>query len=212
MSLPERIADKIQRDPSGCWLWTGSLDLAGYGQIRHGGRTRSAHRVVYALSGHELVDGLVIDHVCRNRSCVNPGHLRQVTQHENIMCSPITVPAINAARTHCTQGHEFTSENTRLRIYNGRTKRQCRACSREAVRALRARRQFADAGRADSSFLLYVTVVLAAVFVAALTKPGQALAVLGLAVTVGVVLRHVLAAHYRGVARVESARHRGVIR
>lgn len=65
--------------------------------------------------------------------------------------------------------------------------------------------------RRDSA-LLYAVVVLSAVFVGAVTRPGQALAVVGLAAVVGVVLRELLGAHYRGVARVEAARHRGVIR
>jgi hypothetical protein len=76
---------------------------------------------------------MVIDHLCRNRRCVNPAHLDQVTQQENLLRAPATFQAINAAKTACPQEHEYTPENTYLkRQSQGRSgfARVCRECER----------------------------------------------------------------------------------
>ena len=73
-----RLMSHIRVDPSGCWIWTGSLNDGGYGQTSWRGRMTRAHRVSYALLKGPLVEGLEIDHLCRVISCVNPAHLEQV--------------------------------------------------------------------------------------------------------------------------------------
>lgn len=95
--LPARLADKIQIDGNGCWIWTGFIGEAGYGQSRHdvafaqryvngrrrGGRTAAVHRVVYELLVGPIPDGLQIDHRCRVKLCCNPAHLEAVTRSVN---------------------------------------------------------------------------------------------------------------------------------
>lgn len=118
---------------TGCWLWLGYVDRAGYGQVRDGRVARSAHVVVYEriVGRHDSED---LDHRCRVRCCVNPAHLEPVTHREN-MRRGSGFAGINARKTHCLRGHAFTPENTRSRD-NGN--RSCRAC--ESVR-----RQFREA-------------------------------------------------------------------
>lgn len=129
-----RFVDPIT-DPNGCWLWTGAK-TKGYGTFR-GGTTNVAHRVMYGLLVGPVPDGLVLDHLCRNRSCVNPRHLEPVTDRANLLRGSTTWAARNAAKTHCIHGHEFTTENTRQQ--GG--KRFCRACGRDKQRRYIERHQ-----------------------------------------------------------------------
>ena len=85
LTLEERFWAKVDLTLS-CWLWTGALTAAGYGQIGTGGRRDPkvyAHRYVYELLVGPIPEGLHIDHLCRVRKCVNPAHLEPVTQGEN---------------------------------------------------------------------------------------------------------------------------------
>lgn len=115
-----------------CWPWTAGCDRDGYGQIKHGGTTYRAHRVSYERSVGAIPDGLVLDHRCANRPCVNPAHLRPVTNRANILRGT-GVPARNARKTHCKHGHEFTDDNTytytNARYPYGR--RVCKTCVSE---------------------------------------------------------------------------------
>ena len=133
--LPERIASKIMKVQDGCWLWTASLDPYGYGQTTINGLHRGAHRVVYQLLVGPIPDGLTSDHRCRVRSCVNPDHMEVVTRGENVLRGE-GPPAVNARKTHCIHGHEFTPENTITK----RLGRGCRECDRRQQRARRERK------------------------------------------------------------------------
>ncbi len=66
-----------------CWIWNGTKSSDGYGKLGRNGKTIRAHRYSYMINGRELIDGLVLDHLCKNTLCVNPSHLEQVTVGEN---------------------------------------------------------------------------------------------------------------------------------
>lgn len=123
----ERTMRCIQKTED-CWLWLGKPASTGYGQIGYGARktriVRNPHRVIYELLVGDIPEGLQLDHLCRNRLCVNPNHLEPVTQKENLLRGD-TIPAKNKAKTHCIRGHEFTEENT---YRYGSNQRRCKTC------------------------------------------------------------------------------------
>jgi hypothetical protein len=127
MSIEHRFLAKVEKTDS-CWHWKAGT-TKGYGRFwvgdRKTGRTAAAHRVSYQLFVGPIPDGMALDHLCRNRRCVNPQHLEPVTSTENVMRG-MSAPAQNAGKTHCLRGHEFTPENTYLQQPKGW--RQCRTC------------------------------------------------------------------------------------
>jgi hypothetical protein len=110
----------------GCWVWTGNVNSAGYGTVRIHGKTLFVHRVMFRLLGGHIPAGWTIDHLCRNKLCINPRHLEACTQRVNVLRGKGAC-AKNARKTRCLRGHEFTDENTR-RDSNGW--RQCARCRR----------------------------------------------------------------------------------
>lgn len=128
--LDERFAEKCGPvDKNGCVPWLGSKYVGGYGQIGVGGkygRKIRAHRYAYEQVHGPIPDGLVLDHLCRNPSCVNVAHLEAVTQAENILRGD-SPAAKHARQTHCLNGHELSPENIAIR-YNGW--RRCKLCRR----------------------------------------------------------------------------------
>lgn len=106
----------------------------GYTKIGYQGRTLLTHRVAYEAWVGPIPEGRVIDHLCRQRACVNPAHLEPVTTMENLHRGE-GLTATEAAQTHCHNGHEFTPANTYYR--QDRTGRICRACAADAARARR---------------------------------------------------------------------------
>lgn len=122
--LGKRVLDNCMPEPnSGCWIWTGYLHKNGYATVKfdNSKRTMMAHRVSYLSFKGEIPGGLVLDHKCKNRSCVNPDHLEPVTYAVNNSRSPKTI----RLATHCKHGHPFSGGNLQI----GR-QRRCRECNR----------------------------------------------------------------------------------
>jgi hypothetical protein len=128
--IPEKHLERIQKSKSGCWLWTGRLMSGGYGSLSADGRTQFAHRYIYESLVGEIPKGLELDHLCRVRSCVNPEHLEPVTARENMLRSPIAITAINARKTQCPYGHEYTTTTQVAGRNKGRVQRTCLTCKR----------------------------------------------------------------------------------
>lgn len=116
----------VQKQANGCWAWTAYRNPKGYGMTSAGLASRLAHRAAWALAGRALVKGLTLDHLCRNRACVNPDHLEQISNRENVLRGD-TLPAANLRKTHCTAGHALSGSNLVTR-QNG--ERRCRTCRR----------------------------------------------------------------------------------
>jgi hypothetical protein len=106
-----------------CWEWVGTKDDDGYGNFKVPTIGSRAHRFAYTLLVGPIPPGLQIDHLCRNRACVNPAHLEPVTPAENLRRRELAHP-----RTHCSAGHQMTESNTGVRP-DGR--RRCKACDRD---------------------------------------------------------------------------------
>lgn len=111
-------------DADGCLPWQGQIATNGYGRFARNGTTVPAHRYAYEREHGRVPEGMELDHLCRNRACVNSAHLEPVSHRENTMRGQ-TVTAANARKTHCIHGHEFTPENTYIQSRGGRG---CRAC------------------------------------------------------------------------------------
>lgn len=117
--------------PASCWIWTGALSDGGYGLISIADHTVLVHRLSVELaSALPIPDGLTVDHLCRMRACVNPAHLEVVPMRVNLLRG-IGPSAVNAAKTHCPRGHEYTAENTGVGHRGSGGNRYCRTCHRE---------------------------------------------------------------------------------
>ena len=141
---PARIArfwSHVNRDVW-CWQWTCAPTRTGYGRftIWHDGSTYHvlAHRLSYFLANGALREDMTLDHLCRNRLCVNPAHLEEVTRGENVLRGE-SFSAQKARQDSCESGHEFTPENTY--IHPKRGTRNCRECQRQSNARIWARKK-----------------------------------------------------------------------
>ena len=140
MNTPQSFWDLVERGP-GCWLWLGGKRADGYGRFTMNGYRYYAHRLSYQMTAGEIPDGLGLDHLCRNTSCVNPTHLEPVTQKENVLRG-MGIMAMEARQTHCIHGHEFTMDN--IYTYSKQpSQRKCRICRRDRSVAYRERQKAA---------------------------------------------------------------------
>lgn len=109
-------------DESDCWLWSQSKGSHGYGQTWDGVTVRLAHRVAWVLTHGPIPDDLTVDHICRNRTCCNPAHLRLLTNLVNATDNG------QGRKTHCPSGHEYAGENLYVDPHGHR---RCRTCAKE---------------------------------------------------------------------------------
>ena len=135
-SLPENFWERVTwgaespKVEGACWLWSGNLDKDGYGYWRRQKRNKRVHRETYEDMYSEIPKGMVIDHLCAVRNCVNPQHLEVVSPGENTLRGR-GPSAVNRLKTHCSKGHLFDKENTRICVRsNGKVYRNCRSCER----------------------------------------------------------------------------------
>lgn len=128
---------------SECWLWAGFKAPNGYGQVYAPGYGRSpqrAHRVIYEALVGLIPQGLVLDHLCRVRCCVNPEHLEPVTLKANILRGE-GLSAKNANKTHCPQGHAY-AETQQILAQSYKRKSVWRRCGKcHAIKEAERRRR-----------------------------------------------------------------------
>ena len=132
--LMERFWEKIEKTER-CWNWKGHKN-DGYGRIGsggHSGKQLSAHRLAYEILIGPIPEGLQVDHLCRNRACVNPHHMELVTIKENIMRG-MAPAAQNKRKTFCIRGHPLNSDNLVEGVLLRTGKRKCKICERDYQR------------------------------------------------------------------------------
>lgn len=124
-----RFVRKVNPE-DGCLVWMGRRNY-GYGSFSCGSirrKTYRAHRFAYEMFRGPIPEGMVLDHLCRNKACVDPWHLEAVTREENLRRGLPSPSDINAAKTHCIKGHPFNEANTYFRPKDGsRTCKKCKA-------------------------------------------------------------------------------------
>lgn len=130
-----RFQSKYTTKSNGCMLWNSPLDKDGYGTFYFARRNRRAHRVAWFFANGEIPEGLVVNHKCKNHGCVNPQHLEVVTKKENALKDSVSIPALNARKTHCPNGHPYDGTQT----IRGKVQRICTICTKEKHRRLRAK-------------------------------------------------------------------------
>lgn len=134
-TLEERFWMKVEKTDT-CWIWTGAKATNGYGRFKTPERVVQAHRFSYELVKGKIPEGLVMDHRCRVRACVNPAHLEAVTIWENNWrAMPYGLRMVPG--THCFKGHLLSEDNLYHGFNGDMPYRRCKKCTRETSNRLR---------------------------------------------------------------------------
>ena len=135
------LSERYEITEDGCWMWTGGTDKDGYGLFRINVRDFRAHRYFYEFwHSTRIPEGMVIDHLCNRRRCVNPAHMKVTTNKENVLRSSRGPTAINARKTECIHGHPLSGDNLRI---SPKGHRSCKTCAQLWDKA-RQDRQYAE--------------------------------------------------------------------
>jgi len=120
----KRFMKRVRIDVGvGCWEWTGPLNVGGYGVSCVNGVRMVAHRAFWVFCGNSINEFEDLDHLCRNRSCINPNHLERVTRSENLRRG--------FEARGCKNGHPFGHEAFSIvRRSDGGIERRCKICHR----------------------------------------------------------------------------------
>src|SRR3990172_3167102 len=141
MARPRRTIDQVRTEilssagvsPNGCWEWMRAINNNGYARLQalEISSTQYAHRIAYLVFTGPIPEDRELDHLCRNRRCVNPRHLEVVRHAENLRRGRHH----NGNKTHCIHGHAFVQENIYWRKNN--RGRQCKRCTEDRYQARR---------------------------------------------------------------------------
>lgn len=140
LTIEERFLQKVEIKNE-CWEWQGKLDKNGYGRFAVNRKNIRSHRFSYEFYIGKIPNGLVIDHLCRNKRCVNPKHLEPVTNKENILRG-LGLASLNSKKIYCINGHLLKNKNLYVQKKTG--KRFCRECDRRRGRELYIRKKKND--------------------------------------------------------------------
>ena len=125
-----KLISNCEITESGCWEWQGLKHRSGYGQITTLSGRDYTHRVAWALMIGPIPEGMVIDHICRNRTCFKPSHLRVTTHRQNILAGT-GASARNYRKTKCARGHTYTEGNFTFKYAQQRKWRRCSICAKQ---------------------------------------------------------------------------------
>lgn len=154
--LMEKFSKSFDKTSNGCWEWRKGLNKDGYSQISLWGGWKKApkggqypaHRIMYELIKGELKPDEQIDHLCRNKVCINPEHLEAVDKDTNNIRGN-SPSAIHSRKTQCPKGHPYSGANLYIEFkQNGKTMRRCRACRAEQKRQQYLRSKLKEANYA----------------------------------------------------------------
>jgi hypothetical protein len=132
MGVPviDRLLDLCSESEDGCWIYSGRLTPQGYVRVKIGSRGTYGHRITWEHFIGEWPEGLTFDHLCRQKACLNPWHGDPVPGVVNSRRAPGNIGVMNAAKTHCPEGHPLSGDNLRFATRgSGRVCRTCRMAS-----------------------------------------------------------------------------------